>query len=68
MIDLRGIAKSYEGVALQSIELANEMTNGRLIENFVFSDVNADSLGNVSFSLKLTLDPALFSYVGNLPS
>ena len=62
-IDLKGVAKSYEGVALQSIELANNQS----VKDFVFSDVNADQAGNVSFSLKLTLDSALFSYVINLP-
>ena len=63
-LDLRGVAKSYEGVALQSIALAGN----QLVKDFVFSDVNADQAGNVSFSLKLTLDSALFSYVKNLPS
>ena len=61
-LDLKGVARSYEGVALQS----NELAGNRLIESFVFSDVNADTLGNVSFSLKLTLVPSLFSYVKNL--
>ena len=62
VLDLKGVAKSYEGVALQSIELAGN----QLIEDFIFSDVNADQEGNVGFTLKLTLDPSLFSYVKNL--
>lgn len=62
ILNLKGVAKSYEGVALQSMEFSNN----QLITNFVFSDVNADLAGNVSFSLKLTLDPSLFSYVKNL--
>ncbi len=66
VFDLKGAAKSYEGVALQSIEFANEINGSRLIKDFVFSDVNADQTGNVNFSLKLTLDPSLFSYVKNL--
>ncbi len=61
-IDLKGVAKSYEGVALQS----NELNDNQLVETFIFSDVNADQNGNVNFSLKMTLDPSLFSYVGNL--
>ncbi|HEY4476684.1 MAG TPA: hypothetical protein VJB69_01760 [Candidatus Paceibacterota bacterium] len=64
-LDLRGVAKSYEGVALQSIEFANNQALG-LIETFVFSDVNADQAGNVGFTLKLTLAPSLFSYLKNL--
>lgn len=62
VLDLKGVAKSYEGVALQSTELANNL----LVKDFVFSDVNADQQGNVGFSLKLTIDPSLFSYVKNL--
>ena len=61
-LNLNGVARSYEGVALESIELSKNP----LIENFVFSGVNADQQGNVSFALKLTLDPSLFSYVKNL--
>ena len=62
VLDLKGVAKSYEGVALQSIELAGN----QLVKDFIFSDVNADQAGNVAFGLKLTLDPSLFSYVKNL--
>ncbi|MFH1170137.1 MAG: hypothetical protein V1704_01085 [Candidatus Vogelbacteria bacterium] len=61
-LNLNGVAKSYEGVALQSIELSKNP----LIQNFVFSGVNADQQGNVNFALKVTLDPSLFSYVRNL--
>lgn len=66
IVDLKGVAKSYEGVALQSIELEKELSNSRLVKDFVFSDVNADQAGNIGFTLKLTLDPILFSYVKNL--
>lgn len=62
-LDLKGVAKSYEGVALQSIEFFEQP---QVVENFLFSDVNADATGNVGFSLKLTLNPSLFSYVKNL--
>lgn len=61
-LNLNGVAKSYEGVALQSIELSKNP----LIKDFIFSGVNADQTGNVSFALKVTLDPSLFSYVRNL--
>ena len=61
-LNLNGVAKNYEGVALQSIELSKNP----LIKDFIFSGVNADQQGNVSFALKLTLDPSLFSYVRNL--
>ncbi len=62
-LDLKGVARSYEGVALQSIEF---FKSPQLIESFLFSDVNADATDNVGFSLKLTLNPSLFSYVKNL--
>ena len=51
-LNLNGVARNYEGVALQSIELSKNP----LIKDFIFSGVNADQQGNVSFALKLTLD------------
>ncbi len=62
MLDLKGVARSYEGVALQSIEFSESP----MVEDFIFSDVNADATGDVGFSLKLTHDPTLLSYVKNL--
>lgn len=57
-LTLRGAARNYEGIALQSIVFSGHRT----VKDFVFSDLNADAAGRVSFSLKLDLDPILLSY------
>jgi len=58
-LTLRGQARDYEGVARQSI-VFNDLYP--LIQDFVFSDLNADATGRVAFNLKLELDPKLLSY------
>ena len=63
-VTLRGLARNYEGVALQSIIFADD----ERVTDFVFSDLNVDATGHVSFNLKLDLDPSLFSYGNYLAS
>ncbi|MBI4136247.1 MAG: hypothetical protein HY481_01715 [Candidatus Vogelbacteria bacterium] len=63
-LNLRGSARNYEGIALQSIIFAG---NSR-VKDFVFSDLNADAGGRVSFSLKLEVDPKLLNYFDDLLS
>lgn len=55
---MKGIAKGYEDIALQSEVLANDKT----IKGFIFSDLNLDSNGDVTFSLSLSLEPGAISY------
>ncbi|MBI2097580.1 MAG: hypothetical protein HYT46_01435 [Candidatus Vogelbacteria bacterium] len=61
-LTLRGSAKNYEGIALQSIIFSED----RRVADFIFSDLNIDSAGRVSFNLKLDLAPAVLSYFGDL--
>jgi hypothetical protein len=57
-LTLKGIAKSYASVALQS-DLFN---TARGIKHPVFSDLNLDQKGNVVFTVTSELDPEVFSY------
>ncbi len=61
-LDIRGQARSYESIALQSIEFGKDPW----VTNFIFSDLALDNVGNVSFSLKMDIDTELLSYVNNL--
>ena len=63
-MNLRGSAKNYEGIALQSIIFAE---NSR-VKDFVFSDLNVEAGGRVSFSLKLEVDPKWLNYFDDLLS
>lgn len=57
-VDLDGEAKSYETLALQSSQFAQNKN----IKSNVFSNINLDEKGNVIFKVKLTLDPSTTSY------
>ena len=58
-IDLQGSARSYESVALQSDVFADDVR----VKDFIFSNLGANETGNVSFSLKLEIDPGILSFV-----
>ena len=58
---LRGWAKSFNEVALQSDSFAGE----KFIQEPIFSDINLDESGNILFSFSAILDPSLISY-GNV--
>ncbi|MBI2100517.1 MAG: hypothetical protein HYT47_00635 [Candidatus Vogelbacteria bacterium] len=63
-LNLRGSARNYEGIALQSIVFSE---NSR-VKDFVFSDLNVDAGGRVNFNLKLEVDPKLLNYLDALLS
>lgn len=62
-VNLKGIAKDYRSIALQSD--AFNTTKGRSFKNVLFSDLTKDKDNNVSFSLKFEVDPSLLSYENN---
>lgn len=58
ILSMKGEARGYSAVALQS-----EMFNrSPYIKTPVFSDLDLDTKGNVTFSFQATLDPLLISY------
>jgi hypothetical protein len=57
-VTLKGIARSYASVALQS-EAFNK-TKG--IKNPIFSELNLDQNGNIIFTVTSDLDPDVFNY------
>jgi len=59
-VTLKGIAKDYRSIALQSD--AFNTVKGRSFKNVLFSDLTRDKNNNVGFSLKFEVDPALLSY------
>jgi len=61
-ISLKGLAKSYASVALQS----DSFNNTKGIKNPIFSDLNLDQSGRVSFSIEASLDPEDFKYANFL--
>ena len=60
---LKGIAKSYSSIALQSEEFGKQ---NQYIKSPIFSDLNPDQTGNVVFTLTALLDKNLISYQKNL--
>jgi hypothetical protein len=58
-IRMSGIAKSYGSVALQADTLNNSK---RFVKTAVFSNLNLDDKGNVTFSAQIDLDADLTSY------
>ncbi len=60
---LAGIAKSYSTVALQSEEFGKQ---NQYIKSPIFSNLNPDQAGNVTFTLTALLDKNLISYQKNL--
>jgi hypothetical protein len=60
---MKGIAKSYSSIALQSEELGKQ---NQYIKSPIFSDLNPDQTGSVVFTLTALLDKNLISYQKNL--
>lgn len=54
-IEMHGVARSFNALAAESAAFANE----KRIKRAIFSDINSDKSGMVSFSLKADLDPKL---------
>jgi len=61
-VSFGGQAKSYESIALQSIEFAKSP----FIKDFVFSGLNLGQDGIVVFKLDMEIDPLLTSYLASL--
>lgn len=58
-LQLRGEAKSFQSIALQS----SSFVASNKFKDVVFSDLNVDNKGVVVFSLSMTVDPTLVSYL-----
>ncbi len=63
-INLSGLARSYESIALQS----ETLDGNELVNKFVFSDFSSPSDRGVPFRLTMVVDPALTVYQNSLPS
>ncbi len=63
-LSMKGQTLNYGSIAFQS-DILSKDENG-LIKNPIFSDLNLDPSGNVSFSFTATLDPSLILYERNL--
>ncbi|MFA5841755.1 MAG: hypothetical protein WC835_02210 [Candidatus Paceibacterota bacterium] len=59
IVKLTGVAKSYGTVALQADVLNN---NRRFVRRAVFSNLNLDDKGNVTFAAQIDFDPDLTNY------
>lgn len=57
-LDLKGVAKNFNSVALQSDAFGKNQS----IKNPIFSNLNLDEKGNVVFSVTASVDPALLLY------
>lgn len=60
---MKGVAKSYSSIALQSEEFGKQ---NQYIKSPIFSDLNPDQSGSVVFTLTALLDKNLISYQKNL--
>lgn len=57
-ISMRGEARSFNAVALQS----DAFGENRFLRNTIFSNLNLNDRGNVTFDFSATVDPRLISY------
>ncbi len=64
VLAMKGQTLNYSSIAFQS-DIISKDENG-LIKDPIFSDLNLDASGNVSFSFTATLDPTLILYERNL--
>jgi hypothetical protein len=62
-VTISGVALDYKSVALQAN--AFNGSKGRYFKDVVFSNLNRDTSGSVSFDLSFSVDPALLSYEKN---
>jgi hypothetical protein len=58
-VNIEGVATSYEDIALQSQVFGD---HPKEIKSFIFSGLNLDQRGNVTFKLLMTIDPSILSY------
>lgn len=57
-IDMKGLAKDFSAVALQS----DQFGSNRALKNVVFSGIAVGSQGTVTFEVTATVDPSVLSY------
>lgn len=57
-ITMRGEARDFASIALQS----DIFSENRYIQNHIFSNLNLDNKGNVTFDFSANVDPAILSY------
>jgi hypothetical protein len=57
-INLKGIAKDFSAVALQS----DQFGSNRTLKNVVFSDIAVGTGNTVTFAVQATVDPSILSY------
>jgi hypothetical protein len=63
-VKISGIASDYRSIALQADTFNS--AKGRLFKNVIFSNLNRDKNGNVTFDLEFIVDPSLLSYEKDL--
>ncbi len=61
-VSLAGVAQSFGSVALQS----DVFGENRHIRDTIFSEVNVNTVGSVSFNVSFTLEPGYFTYEADL--
>lgn len=61
-LTMDGKATSYEDIAVQTQIFS---ANKKQIQSFIFSDLNLDNEGAVTFKLTVVLDPAVINYLKN---
>mgnify|MGYP007080246224 CR=1 FL=1 len=57
-ITMKGFARSYAAVALQ----AQVFSESKFVQDSIFSDLDLNDVGDVTFSLKAHVDPSAVSY------
>ncbi len=62
-VKMTGVATDYKSIALQA-DVFNT-ARGRSFKNVVFSNLNRDKNGKITFDIEFTVDPALLSYEKN---
>ncbi len=60
-LKLTGVAGNYKSIALQS-DVVSAPGTSRVLRDLIFSDLNLDTQGGVSFNFSATVDPQIVSY------
>jgi len=63
-VEIEGVAKDYRSIALQANMFNSEKSHS--FENVLFYNLNKNKNNNISFSLKFTVKPSLFSYQNSI--
>ncbi len=65
-VKLSGAAQDYKSIALQADAFNSDQ--GHSFKNVVFSNLNKDTNGSITFDVSFTVDPSLLSYEKNTSS